>query len=107
MKKALLTFACFLMTFSVYAQTLEVTDWYRLNGAENRDRAAEVCFKLTPAPSSLQVIRVKSDYNTNNEGIYYTHIGPEGRACLVVATFSGRVQVEVPGNSLRTQKLSF
>ncbi|MCH2533914.1 MAG: hypothetical protein MK008_05685 [Bdellovibrionales bacterium] len=87
------------LSFSVFAQaqSLDITSWTFLDRNNYAgDRAAEVCFRLSPAPESLTAIKIVSDYRTSRKGIYYAHIDSEGHACQVVASYTGHVMVQAP-----------
>lgn len=87
------------LSFSVFAQaqTLDITSWTFLDRNNYAgDRAAEVCFRITPAPESLTTIKITSDYRTSRKGIYYSQVGTDGHACHVVASYTGHVMVQAP-----------
>lgn len=88
-----------IVSFSVFAQAqdLRITSWTFLDRNNFAgDRAAEICFSLTPAPESLTSIKIVSDYRTNRKGIYFSNIDSDGHACQVVASYTGHVMVMVP-----------
>lgn len=107
MKKAylLLLSTLFLSNIS-YGQQLEITSWFRPNAGSSKDLAAEVCFKVTPAPSSLTHVLVEVDKTSRGAVVYNTFVGPQGGACLVVTSVRGTVEVSIPQQNLVvTQKL--
>ena len=99
--KTLTALTAFLIANVSFAQTLTITNWYRPNTSSAQDYSAEVCFTLSPAPTSLTHVQVEVDKTNNRAGaIYNTLIGPQGRACLVVTSVRGTVEVSIPQKKL-------
>lgn len=96
MLKTILAVLCF--SAFAQAQDLRITSWTFLDRNNYAgDRAAEVCFQLSPAPEQgLTVIKVVSDYKTSRKGIYFSNVDHEGHACQVVASYTGHVMIMAP-----------
>lgn len=77
------------------ATEIKITAFYKLDAQNRQDRAADVCFSVSPAPSAPQFVQITADKGYNTEGIYSAFIGPKGKACAVIATFAGTVEVEI------------
>jgi hypothetical protein len=96
-----------LMTFSslsTFAAEVTITNWYLINSADSRDRAAEVCFMVKPAPTAPTHVQITVDQGTNSQGFYNTMIDQRGVTCLVVSTVRGSVLVVIPELKMETTK---
>ena len=96
----LIALASFLFCSIAGAADLKITAFYKLDQDNLRDRAADVCFSLSPAPEAPLFATVTVDKGYNTQGTYSAWIGTSGKTCLIVATFANRVEVEVPSLSL-------
>lgn len=86
----------FTITFNAFAMnTLTITSWFKLNRDNNNDMAAEVCFKLKPAPQQPVLAEIIIDKGTRAQGTYTTWVSKKGIVCKVVSTQRGQVHVEV------------
>ncbi len=102
----LFTITALLLTTLVSASELKITSFYFLDNQSRQDRAAELCFRLSPAPSKPLFANITIDKGTTSEGNYNTFIGPKGNACIVVATWRGYGEVSIPDQDLTTQELA-
>ena len=80
---------------SLLANTIKITSWFELNRSNDDDLSAEVCFKLTPKPTTPVLAEIIVDKGFRSQGVYTTWVGKRGIACKVVSEQRGRVQVEV------------
>ena len=93
------TIALFLVSTALLANSISITSWYELNRGNPNDMAAEVCFRLSPAPTTPILAEIIVDKGSRTEGVYTTWVGKRGKACKVVSQQRGRVQVEVENYS--------
>lgn len=98
----LLILLLFIFSTSIFASELKILSWYELNRSNSSDSAAEVCFSLSPAPSSPVFAQVTVDPNRRSEAFYNTWIGPRGSVCQVVSTARGLVEVRIPSLKVTT-----
>jgi hypothetical protein len=98
-----LLIAATLLTTQVWASQLSINTFYRLNSQDTRDRAAEICFSLKPAPTSPQYAQIIIDKGSRYEGYYSAWVGPKGSVCHVVSTLGGRAEVSIPSLNIQTK----
>ena len=94
--KLIVSAICLLFNISIFASEIRITFWDVLNISNDRDRAAEVCFKVIPAPTKLTHARITIDKNSRNEAYYNAFIDEKGSTCLVVSSVLGRVEIFIP-----------
>ena len=58
-------------------------------------RVAEVCGKVTGALGDLNPLQVVADPRTKGAGTYNTFVTQNGKFCLLIVTFLGRVEVSL------------
>lgn len=99
----------FLILFVQTAQAydIKILNWYRLDRSNNIDTAAEVCFRLKPAPRKLVPVNITVDKNRRSEAYYVAWVGPKGSACHVVSTQRGLVEVEAPKAEVKDSQEGF
>ncbi|MCO4753779.1 MAG: hypothetical protein KC478_04825 [Bacteriovoracaceae bacterium] len=100
----LIAMATLLMCSLAGAAELKIDAFYYLDGDSRTDKAAEICFSLTPAPQNPVFAQVTIDKGSNTEGWYNAFIGPRGKTCVVVSTWRGLGEVTIPQAKLSVSK---
>lgn len=110
MKKMNLATGCLALLLSQMsvantAAELKITSFSRVTANDNTNVTAEVCGTLTGHTQGPHLLRLTTDYNTNNPNIFYTWVGQANAFCAVVTTYQGVIQAELEVQGLTEGKL--
>ena len=78
----------------VIASDVKVTSFRFLESGSHFSPAAEICGELLSPTGKPEMVKITSDPGPKGSALYYSWVGPEGKFCSVIATFTGKAEVE-------------
>ena len=76
------------------ASDVKVTSFRFLESGSHFSPAAEICGELLTPSGKPEMVKITSDPGSKGPGLYYSWAGPEGKFCSIIATFTGKAEVE-------------
>ena len=73
---------------------VKVTSFRFLESGSRFSPAAEICGELLTPSGKAEMVKITSDPASKGPGLYYSWTGPEGKFCSIIATFTGKAEVE-------------
>lgn len=92
--KKMITLMSLLFSVSVFAADVKIIGF---NYVSQNGPDAELCGVVTGAKTVPSFVKVLVDQHTNRATTYNTLAGQDGRFCLMLVTYRGRVSVGVMG----------
>ena len=100
MKKIILTLVITVLAFAIEASDIKVTSFRSISIGEILDHPmAELCGKVSDHSSYPAFVKIISDPNSRNPGIYNTLTDENGAFCVTLVTYRGSVDVGIIGQS--------
>lgn len=82
-------------SLSAFASEVKVTSFRFLESGNHFSPAAEMCGELLVSTGKTEMIKITSDPDSKSPANYFTWAGPEGKFCSVIATFTGKANVDI------------
>lgn len=77
-----------------FASDVKVTSFRFLQSGSHSSAAAEICGELINPTAKPEMVKITSDPGSKGPGQYYSWTGPEGKFCSVIATYTGKAEVD-------------
>lgn len=87
------------------AAELKITSFSRVTPNDNANVTAEVCVTLTGHTQGPHLLKLTTDYNSKNPGIFYNWVGQANAFCAVVTTYQGVIQAELEVQGLANKPI--
>lgn len=96
MNKAIFLTICLTISLPAasFASDAKVTSFRFLQSGSHSSAAAEICGELINPTAKPEMIKITSDPGSKGPGKYYSWTGPEGKFCSVIATYTGKAEVD-------------
>lgn len=93
--KSILVFCSIVFSIPAFAADVKITSFRYLDRAGNFSPTAELCGEVVTPTNKPEMVKVTIDPKSKSPGYYYPWAGPEGKFCVVVATFTGNAEAEL------------
>ena len=93
--KAILTILVSTAGAAAFASDVKVTSFRFLQSGSSFSPAAELCGELVAPTGKPEMVKIVSDPNSEGSATYHVWTGKEGKFCSVLATQTGKADVDI------------